>query len=399
MSLRLVDSIADRLARAVAAERALDALGGARRAELLTLALPAFEASARQSIAALATSSGLKKTNLLRGLMETLESITLDRLLAILKRAERAAPRGTRAAPRGLHLSILPANVFTAPIRAMLLPLLFGNPVIAKASARGDHLAHLFAESLAEVDPLMRDALFVITFGSSERALLERLLVHAKSVAAYGTDQTVRAVRELLPAQTPYQAHGSGLGLALLDRPADDALLARFAEDIIAYDQRGCLSPHALFVIGDPEEAAAGLERALSAASFRTPRGALPLELASAQLQWRAVGEARGELIEGHDFAITIEPSGPPRLSPGYRNLAIIPLGSPAELQPIAASFGHRLKALAIESEDAASIVRSLPPIVSPRISRFGEMQRPAIDEPWEGLAPHDGFVIYRGDL
>lgn len=396
MSLRLVDSIADRLARALAAEEALDALGGEKRAELMMSALTIFEANARRSITALESSSGLKKANVIKGLNETLESITMERLLAILERAERAAPPGTRAAPLGLHLTILPSNVFTAPLRAMLLPLLFGNPVIAKASSRGDCLAHLFAEAIAEVDPLMRDALFVITFSSSERALLERLLVQAKSVAAYGTDQTVRAIRELLPAQTRYQAHGSGLGLAILDGEVGDEILSRFAEDIIAYDQRGCLSPHALYIRGDCEEAASALERALTAASFRRPRGAIPLELASAQLQWRAVGEARGELIEGHDFAITIEPEGPPRISPGYRNIAIIPLRSADEFRQIAKGLGQRLKALGIESEEREAIVKSLPPLAVPRVSSLGAMQRPAIDEPWEGLAPHEGFVIYR---
>ncbi|NLE47179.1 MAG: hypothetical protein GX614_02130 [Sandaracinaceae bacterium] len=400
MSLRLVDSVADRLARALACERPLDRLGGARRAELLAAAIPRFESRARESIAELEASSGLKKANLLRGLSDALESMSLERFIEILERAERSAPPGTRPSPLGLHLSILPSNVFTAPLRALILPLLFGNPVIAKASSRGDRLAHLFADALtetfAEAEPALRDALFVLTFSSQERDLLERLLVQAKSVAAYGTDQTVRAIRELLPAQTRYQAHGSGLGLALMDGPADEATLARFAEDIIAFDQRGCLSPHALFTLGDARQAAEALERALSAASFRRPRGALPLELASAQLQWRAVGEARGELIEGHDFAITIEPAGPPRISPGYRNIAIIPLESKTEFLRIAASFGQRLKALGIESEECASLIDELPLLVSPRISRFGEMQRPAIDEPWEGLAPHEGFVLYR---
>jgi hypothetical protein len=295
--------------------------------------------------------------------------------------------------PRGVHAVVLSGNVFTAALRALYVPLCLGNPVIAKASARSDLFAHLLVGSLAATDPIFRDAAAVVTFSSDESDLTELLLSRAHTVAAYGSDETIRALRTHLGSGVRFLPHGHGLGLAYLEGDGTDDEVRAFAEDVIAYDQRGCLSPHALLLTGDAHAFAARLQRALAASSFRRPRGSLPVEVGAAQIQWRGVAEARGELFEGLDFAISVEHTHRPRLSPGYRNVSIVKVEDRAAFVSLAKTFGAHLKAVGVGgiSPDALE----LAPGCFPRLCALGQMQRPALETSWEGAPAHEGLVAY----
>lgn len=393
MSLRLVDSLEDRLERARAVAPRFEALGEERRIELLLRATETLRELAASQQEALAGSSGLRVSNVRWGVETTLESVTADALASIVHHARLAGPARTTMRPRGVHAVILAGNVFTASLRALYVPLCLGNPVIAKASPRSDLFAHLVARALSETDPIFRDAAAVVTFSSDEVALTDLLLSRAHTVAAYGSDETIRAIQMRLGSGTRLLPHGHGLGLAYIEGEGTDADAEAFAEDVIAYDQRGCLSPHALLTTGDAHAFAERLRKALSGASFRRPRGSLPVEVGAAQVQWRGVAQARGDLFEGLDFAVSVEGAGRPRLSPGYRNVSITTVADRAEFVRIASSFGAHLKAVGVGGIEPQAL--ALPPGSVPRISKLGAMQRPPIDAPWEGAPPHDGLVAY----
>jgi Acyl-CoA reductase (LuxC) len=389
------------------AGEALWEAGGERRARWLATAFAHLSRSdselGREAVAVLAASSGLSEPMIVWALDSTLAPLTFE----VLRELERApvAPRAgaVRARAGRLCALVLAGNVVTAAARAVGYPLLFGWPVLAKASSGDDALARLLEAALAESDPALADAYRVVSYAAEQEALNVALLEQADAVVVYGSDQTVNAIRAQLGATVSFIGHGHGLGAAFVARAALSAQAAPdaargLALDVAAYDQRGCLSPHVAWVERggevSPEAFAALVRRELAQLAVTLPRGRLPIELAGAQLSWRGVGAMRGTLLEGDGFAVSCEDEGPLRVSPGYRNLQLLALEDERMLPARLAPLGVHLKSLAVAGvTDLAGLVRALPPRVAPRVCALGQMQLP----PPEAL--HDALPVWEGLL
>ncbi len=305
------------------------------------------------------------------------------------------------AQPARLAVVVLAGNVFTAGFRALALPLLVGAPTLVKASSRDDVFPRLFARALAAEAPRLGDALGVATFPRGDEAREAALLEHADSVSVYGSEATIAAVRARLAPSVAFAGHGHGVGAAYvpyaaLETTADAREAAqRLALDIAAYDQRGCLSPHVVFVARSGRVVPREFSRLLAddglAPLARTlPRGALPMDLGAQQLQWRGLGVVRGELFEGDGFAVSYEADGPLRLSPGYRNVLVLECGDPRELARRLAPLGVHLKALGVGGgpSQRAEVARALEAPLAPRLSPLGAMQTPGLGGPADALDP-----------
>ena len=200
-------------------------------------------------------------------------------------------------------------------------------------------------------------------------------------------------------------AHGHGLGLVYVDAlpadgPAMDALARAVAEDVAAYDQRGCLSPHAAYVRGGERDAARlaeALHRALGDLARERPRGALDTLAAATQIQWRGVAAARGRLLEGDGFSVSDEGAHPLPLGPGYRNVAVHCAADAPAFAARVAPLGVHLKALGFHGGAPArgALVRALPPPLAPRVSPVGAMQTPPFDALADGALPYAGLLRF----
>src|SRR5207248_544833 len=71
-------------------------------------------------------------------------------------------------------------------------------------------------------------------------------------VHVYGRRESIAAIRRELPASVRIVEHGPGFGVALVD--AESTSIDEAAEwlswDVVAFDQRGCLSPKVALVRG-----------------------------------------------------------------------------------------------------------------------------------------------------
>jgi hypothetical protein len=329
----------------------------------------------------------------------------LRRLAAGLAPVVREGPTCVVAPPR-LAVTILAGNVFTAALRAAAVPLLCGAPVVLKASSRGDVFPRLLKRALAEADAEVGPALEVVTFTGGPGPLQDALLAAADVVSVYGGDATVASVRARLPATTRVVPHGHGLGVAFVPAEAmrDEASARQVAHDlaldVAAFDQRGCLSPHAVWVEKGGAVEGLGLahllaDHALAALGRDLPRGTLPTEVGAAQVQWRGVAAARGTLLERDGHAVSHEGDAALRLSPGWRNVAVhdaVDLDAfVAQVRPL----GVHLKAIGVAGPHPARlrVAKALPAPLAPRVSSVGQMQTPPIgslvdgDLPWAGTA------------
>lgn len=328
-------------------------------------------------------------------LTTTLETVTEGALAACLD-AHRRALGGLSHVPARLHAVVLSSNLFTACVKPIVWSLLLRAPVALKVSLRDEGFAELFALAVLLADEAVGEAILSARFGRDEEDLTRRLFAGADAVSIYGSDHTVRTVRALAPADAEVIPHGHGLGAVFLGRAALGAdadlspLLSGVALDVAAYDQRGCLSPQLILVerggAVTPRELARRLsEEGLRALSRSLPRGPLPVERSTVQVQWRRASEALGELFEGDGWAVAFDDEGPVRPCPGARNVAVHAVRDEEHAAELLRPLGVHLKCL------ATTRALPLPPPLAPRRCAPGHMQRPSL------LDPHDGRLPWHG--
>ena len=351
-------------------------------------------------------STGLSAPMIEWALDTTLASVQPS-VLRELALAARTSSYCRRIPPR-LVVVILASNVFSSALRALFLPLLAGAPVLVKAPSADGAFARALKSALDCVDATLGERLEVVCFGREDSAATAALLSAAEVVSAYGDDRSLEAIAQKLPEHTRFLPHGHGVSAAYISaeqlsdlRRARDTA-DRVALDVAAYDQRGCLSPHAIFVAAGapvrPQQFAELLaEESLPLLSELLPRGALNSSEQAAALQWRAVAAVRGRLFASQSYAVSVE-DGPVRPSPGGRQVGLYPCSSAAELAALLSPFKPHLKCvgLAASGSRAAELARRLRSLGALRVCRVGEMQTPSFDALADGRAPLEGLLEFR---
>jgi hypothetical protein len=366
-------------------------------------------------------SSGLTPPMIDWALRTTLSSVQ-PAVLHPLAVAARASTFTVRVSAH-LVAVILAGNVFTSALRALFLPLLCDAPVLAKTASCDSAFARALKHALDRVDPALGARLELVSFSRDDASATQALLSTADVVSAYGDDATLHAIERALPSRTRLIPHGHGISAAyisaehLTDRRRARDAADRIALDIAAYDQRGCLSPHAILVQTgariSPEAFAELLaqESLPLLAELLPPGAASPAEHAAA-LQWRAVAAVRGKLIRASgtadrdrslgahertdrdrrlDCAVSLEPA-PLRPSPGGRQIGIYPCLSPAALPELLSPFARHLKCLGASDPKQPSLRQAAG---SAHVCRIGTMQTPAFDVDADGVGPLAGLFRF----
>jgi Acyl-CoA reductase (LuxC) len=264
---------------------------------------------------------------------------------------------------------LLSANVFVAAHRAIAIGLAASDTVRVRPSRREPEMAELLLagapgafQIVSELSPRAGDRLW-----------------------AYGSDETLDEVAVTLPPGVAFHAHGSGFGVGVMDRSVADStlseLMPRLAEDIALFDQRGCLSPRVLLVVGGPDAAfdvARALARELERLEARVPRGRLEPGEAAAISAYRDTASFTGEVFPAGLGFVSASVGGKWLLPPTGRNLHVMSTSDAltrlSALRPMITSC-----AFAGEAALGSSLRRSLP---GARLCQFGEMQRPPFDGP-----------------
>ena len=387
--------IAERRRTVVDAGAALRGVAPETRVEWLSNAALELEKLGQTASADLAKSTGLSEPMVqwaLKTTLQTVEPGTLQRV-----QADAAAAGG---APLSFLPLILAGNLFTASVRGVFVPLLLGIPVFAKASTREALFPRLLRDSLRKVDPNLASAFDVASFRGGDPEHEIALAGEVDSIAVYGSDETVADVRGR-HSSARIIAHGHGLSLAYCSRnsfDADDTIRA-LALDVGAYDQRGCLSPQAVYVEGDRSEALTFAKRladdGLAGLSASLPRGPIPLDVGAAQAQWRGLAEIEGDLFVGDEFAVAVVGRDALRWSPGYRNVSVVPIENESAAFEAWAPLGSTLKCVGIDPASlgifSQAIARSMS--LSATACALGTMQTPPFDAPADGHAPWHGLL------
>ena len=309
-------------------------------------------------VAPLVLSTGLSPEGVALALHRCLETHPTDDDLAAL--VGRSSPA------RSVHV-ILSANVFTAPLRALAVACASSPAVTVRPSRREPVFTRALLARTANLGILEVDAnVAAITAGE---------------VHVYGRDETVAMVRAAAAPGVRVRAHGAGMGAALISERADLEAAARvLAEDVVAFDQRGCSSPRVALVVGSPrrgERFAALLDAALGALSRAIPRGRLDDAEARDARRYVETITFAGLLLRGETHAVGFA-VGPLLVPPPGRHVHVTVADTLATaracLQPV-----ERLL-VAIGTDDATAVQEIVEARV--RICQLGEMQRAPLDGP-----------------
>lgn len=197
-------------------------------------------------------------------------------------------------------------------------------------------------------------------------------------MVVYGSASTVADLRRRLPPSTPLVEYGHRLSVAVFGADAGPDAAREVARAVAAFDQRGCVCPHQVFVMGDATMArgiAEALADALRALADDVPIGPSAPGRASAVQQLRGTALARraaGEGVSvwegpGVDWTVVLDPS--PELRPSClgRTVHVTPIRGPEDLDGILGDVAPFLQTVGI-----AGLPPGAEEAVAERVCRLG---------------------------
>ena len=310
--------------------------------------------------ARLPAATGLSPEGVALALEAHLErSATEDELTALVDSVGEAAR---------VHV-VLSANVFVAASRAVALALAASARVVVRPSRREPVFPELLVRAL---DDGGLDAEVVLARGVTPLA--------GEAIHAYGRDATLRAIATSLPPGVALWGHGSGLGVVAIDEGADAAALAR---DVIAFDQRGCLSPRVVLVRASEDDVvrfAASLSAELVRLAERVPIGVVDhADRASRRVYLDTVAMI-GRVFGGEGAHVGVDLSPRALIVPeAPRVVHVVRVVDAGAAWSLALPVAGKIAALGGEGPLAEALASRLS---HARRSALGAMQRPPFDGP-----------------
>jgi hypothetical protein len=257
---------------------------------------------------------------------------------------------------------ILSSNVFVGALRAIALARAASDRVIVRPSRRDPTFARALVERVADPAIALDESFDIESLDEGE-------------IHVYGHDETIADIRTR--AKVPVRGHGSGMGVAWISNGGADERARALAEDVVVFDQRGCLSPRIVLVHGDTDAFAEALHAELEKLDVTIPRGDLPADVRAASDRYIATMTYACRALVGTGHVIGIAPIGAPLVAtPAYRHVHVAACANEEEAAALLAPLRNAIVAVGTNG-DATKIA---PPWA--RVSRLGRMQRPPLDGP-----------------
>jgi len=319
----------------------------------------------REARQRLPDASGLSPQGVELALQHHFEVDASDEELEALVRSQSSAPH--------CHL-VLAANVCTAALRAYACGAAVATELSVRASSRDPVVAELLARALAGSDALS------IT-------MVEQLAVDTgDDVHAYGADETLAKIAELLPSGARLVAHGTGIGVALIEPDVDIHQAAeRLADDLVPFDGRGCLSPRFVLVHpcdhGRAEAFSRTLDGVLRDRGDEIPRGPLDDNSRAEISRYRHLIDTIGTFIDAPHHAVAFDPAPTTLALPPALRSPLVVACDEAQLQALIQPWLRYLTAIGQSGAGPlGAALRELAP--NARVSALGQMQNPPLDGP-----------------
>jgi hypothetical protein len=328
------------------------------------------------------------------------------------------APAGARflhrAQPRGLLVHWLAGNVPLLGMISIVQGLLSKNVNLVKVAHRNAGVLPFFLDALGRVaytqsngeridGRVLTDAVRVVYASREDTEAARAMSVLADLRVAWGGREAVEAILNLprrLGAEDLIFGPKTSFAIVGAEALADDAAARRVARmaalDTVALEQRGCNSPHTVFVERGGGVAPAGFAalvgEELRALCQRLPAPALTVPEAFEVVSLRAEYDMRGEAW--YDKAVTwsvlYSEADTGLAPPAYgRTLFVRPVGDVFDVVPLCPA-GAQTAGLAVGERR----LRLADALTARGIERCPELGRMSVYEsPWDGVYALDRMV------
>lgn len=202
-------------------------------------------------------------------------------------RPEESSNRAAMAVGPEFLVHIAAGNFPNPTLMSIALGLLTRSAQFVKCASGSAFLPRLFAHSIYDADPKLGACLEMATWPGGNTDLENALFAEADCVTATGSDETLAEIRKRLPVKTRFLGYGHRVSFGFVTHEALSGsrakkVIAAAADDVVAWNQLGCLSPHVFYV--------------------ETGGDTMPMrfaELLAEELEWREAVEPRGNLPPG----------------------------------------------------------------------------------------------------
>jgi hypothetical protein len=197
---------------------------------------------------------------------------------------------------------IAAGNIPNPTLMSIVLGLLARSAQFVKCASGSALLPRLFAHSLYEADSKLGACIEIAEWRGGNADLENVLFAEADCVTATGSDKTLAAIRSRLMAHARFLGYGHRVSFGFVAKEAlahagAPRIAARVTDDVVAWNQLGCLSPHVIYVQPggevSPEKFAELLADELARREQAEPRGELAAPHAAAIASRRDIYEVR----------------------------------------------------------------------------------------------------------
>ena len=215
---------------------------------------------------------------------------------------EQMSSRAAIANAPELLVHFAAGNLPNPTLMSMVLGVLTRSAQFIKCARGTALLPRLFAHSLYHMDRKLGACLELADWPGGTRHLEEALFEEASCVTATGRDETLADIRRRLPSRVRFLGFGARLSFAFIAQEVLSGIharkvLERAANDITAWNQLGCLSPHVLYVQSGgamtADKFAEILAEVLAQRELMEPRGELPVQESGVIASRRSIYELR----------------------------------------------------------------------------------------------------------
>jgi len=178
--------------------------------------------------------TGFSRETLARGLDAFFRELTPDKLGALIaaelghasrldavcatEHEQRQMRAGLALGPE-LLVHVAAGNLPTPTLMSLVLGLLVRSAQFVKCARGASLLPRLFAHSIYEAEPKLGACLELATWRGGATHLEEALFAEANCVTATGSDETLTAIRQRLPARVRFLGYGHRLSFAFVSAP------------------------------------------------------------------------------------------------------------------------------------------------------------------------------------
>ncbi|HTB85592.1 MAG TPA: acyl-CoA reductase [Candidatus Sulfotelmatobacter sp.] len=242
-----------------------------------------------------------------RGLDDFFRRFTVENFQALLAQELGEAGRldhfsgGAMARGPQFLAHIAAGNLPNPALMSLTLGLLTRSAQFMKCASGGAFIPGLFAHSIYAADRKLGSGLEIAKWSGGNADLEQALFAEADCVTVTGEDKTLAQVQARLPARVRFLGYGQRVSFGIIAREVltEETVaetVSRAADDVVAWDQNGCLSPHCFYVeergAVESDRFASLLAAELMRREASEPRGEITIEASAAIASRRSLYES-----------------------------------------------------------------------------------------------------------